>query len=82
MPLLNGIPSHDAFGRVFAALDAQQFEACFIRWTAQLCPALADQVVAIDGKTVRGSRGDQRALHLVSAYGSGLAGLASSKQDC
>ena len=37
------------------------------------CPALAGQVVAIDGKTVRGShqRGE-RAIHLVSAYGSGL----------
>ncbi|CAE6737009.1 ISAs1 family transposase ISTha2 [Paraburkholderia domus] len=73
LPLVNGIASHDTFGRVFAALDAQQFEACFMRWTTHLCPALADQVVAIDGKTVRGShRGDQRALHLVSAYGSGL----------
>ncbi len=73
LPLVNGIPSHDTFGRVFAALDARQFEACFIRWTAHLCPALADQVVAIDGKTVRGShRGEQRALHLVCAYGSGL----------
>ena len=53
--LANGIASHDTFGRVFAALDAQQFEACFIRWAAPLCPALADQVVAIDGKTVRRS---------------------------
>jgi hypothetical protein len=71
--LANGIASHDTFGRVFAALDAQQFEACFMRWAAHLCPALADEVVAIDGKTVRGShRGDQCALHLVSAYGSGL----------
>ncbi|ANB75165.1 ISAs1 family transposase [Paraburkholderia phytofirmans] len=41
LPLVNGIASHDTFGRVFAALDAQQFEACFIRWTAHLCPALA-----------------------------------------
>jgi predicted transposase YbfD/YdcC len=44
-----------------------------IRWMSGLCPALVGQVVAIDGKTVRGShqRG-QRAIHLVSAYGSGL----------
>jgi predicted transposase YbfD/YdcC len=73
IPLERGIPSHDTFGRVFAALDPKQFEACFIRWMSHLFPALADQVVAIDGKTVRGSRqADQRAIHLVSAYGAGL----------
>lgn len=73
IPLQQGIPSHDTFGRVFAALNPKQFETCFIRWMSGLCPALAGQVVAIDGKTVRGShqRG-QRAIHLVSAYGSGL----------
>ncbi|CAE6772844.1 ISAs1 family transposase [Paraburkholderia aspalathi] len=63
LPLVNGIASHDTFGSIFAALDAQQFEACFVRWTAHLCPALADQVVDLDGKTIRGShRGGQRAL--------------------
>jgi predicted transposase YbfD/YdcC len=73
IPLEHGIPSHDTFGRVFAALDPEQFEACFLRWMSGVCPTLAGQVVAIDGKTVRGSRqGDQRAIHLVSAYGSGL----------
>lgn len=73
VPLKQGIPSHDTFGRVFAALDPRQFEACFIRWVSRLCPALADQVAAIDGKTVRGSRqAGQRAIHLVSAYGCGL----------
>jgi hypothetical protein len=46
LPIVNGI-SYDPFGRVFAALDAQHFEACFIRWAAHLCPSLADQVVAI-----------------------------------
>lgn len=76
IPLEQGIPSHDTFGRVFAALDPKQFEACFIRWMSGLCPALAGQVVAIDGKTVRGShqRGE-RAIHLVSAYGSGLGAV-------
>ena len=71
--LKHGIASHDTFGRVFAGLDPKQFEACFIRWMSQLCPALAGLVVAIDGKTVRGShqRG-QRAVHLASAYGAGL----------
>jgi hypothetical protein len=69
-PLEQGIPSHDTFGRVFAALNPKQSEACFIRWMKHLCPALADQVVAIYRKTVCGSRqADQRATHLVSAYG-------------
>ncbi|WP_243751175.1 transposase family protein [Paraburkholderia sp. BL10I2N1] len=36
-----GIPSHDTFGRVFAALNPKQFEACFIRWMSRLFPALA-----------------------------------------
>lgn len=71
--LPHGIPSHDTFGRVFAALDPRQFEACFIRWVHHLCPALAGQVVAIDGKTVRRSHhGGERAIHLVSAYGTEL----------
>jgi predicted transposase YbfD/YdcC len=76
IPLEQGIPSHDTFGRVFAAPNPNQFEACFIRWMNHLWPALAGQVVAIDGKTVRGShqRGE-RAIHLVSAYGSELGAV-------
>ncbi|WP_269768978.1 hypothetical protein [Caballeronia calidae] len=53
---------------MFAALDSKQFEACFVRWMSGLIPSLADQIIAIDGKTVRGSHPqDKRAIHLVSA---------------
>ena len=48
-----GIPSHDTFGRVFARLDAVQFEACFTSWVQHLHELTAGQLVAIDGKTVR-----------------------------
>ncbi|MCA8060124.1 ISAs1 family transposase, partial [Burkholderia cepacia] len=55
VPLRNGIPSHDTFGRVFAALNPRQFEACFTRWMSGAFPTLSGEVIAIDGKTVRGS---------------------------
>jgi len=69
VPLENGIPSHDTLGRVFAVLDAAQFEACFVRWMSALCPSLEGEIVAIDGKTARRSyESDQAALHMVSAF--------------
>ena len=69
--LEHGIPSHDTFGRVFAALDPKAFEAAFRVWVGQLVPALAaDAVVAIDGKTSRRSttKADANPLHLISAF--------------
>jgi hypothetical protein len=39
--LANGIPSHDTFGRVFAAIDGQAFGAAFRRWVSSVVPALA-----------------------------------------
>ncbi len=69
--LEHGIPSHDTFGRVFAALNPREFEAAFRRWVEQLIPALGqDTVVAIDGKTSRRSTTKAAAspLHLVSAF--------------
>lgn len=69
--LENGIPSHDTLARVFAALDSKHFQACFVRWMGTLCPSLTGEIVAIDGKTARGSY-DRRhgfsAIHMVSAF--------------
>lgn len=75
LPFDNGIASHDTFSRVFALLDAEHFEACFIDWMQQLCPSLAGQLIPIDGKSLRGSRdGSVSMAHLVSAWHSS-AGL-------
>ena len=73
LPLPGGIPCHDTFGRVFAALDPEAFQTCFLAWVQCRVPSTAEQVVAIDGKTLRGAhdRGaGQRALHMVSAWAS------------
>jgi predicted transposase YbfD/YdcC len=75
--LPHGIPSHDTFGRVFAALDPTAFERCFLGWVRALAaavpsgPTAGPPGVAIDGKTLR--RSHDRAnglgpLHLVSAW--------------
>lgn len=71
LALPNGIPSHDTFGRVFAALDPVQFEACFLRWIQALRGRLPGQVVAIDGKQLRRSHdwsAGRGAIHMVSAW--------------
>jgi predicted transposase YbfD/YdcC len=73
LPLPGGIPCHDTFGRVFAALDPEAFQACFLAWARAVVPSTAGQVVALDGKALRGaqarSRG-QAALHMVSDWAS------------
>jgi predicted transposase YbfD/YdcC len=70
LKLPNGIPSHDTFNRVFAALDPAQFEKCFIEWVKDVSELTKGEVVSIDGKTVRGSRGlgAKSAIHMVSAW--------------
>ncbi len=71
LDLPHGIPSHDTFGRVFARLDPAALLLCIHRWLAALGAAVAGEVVAIDGKTLRRSfdrAAERDPLHLVSAW--------------
>lgn len=62
-----GTPAHDHLGDILATLDAEQFQRCFVAWTASLI-GVPEGVVAIDGKTVRRSKGAKDAIHMVSAF--------------
>ena len=66
-PFLGGTPSHDHLGDIFASLDAEHFQRCFVAWVTALTGAPAE-VIAIDGKTSRRSKGAQTAIHMVSAF--------------
>jgi predicted transposase YbfD/YdcC len=71
LPLPHGIPSHDTFGRVFALMNPLKFEACFCAWIESLEIDTNNEIIAIDGKSLRGSankRKNEKILHLVSAW--------------
>ena len=67
---LAGAPSHDTYNRFFRFLDPNVMEKCFITWTQSLVGKIQG-IVAIDGKTLRGSgeiTSDLDAIHMVSAF--------------
>ncbi|MCX6050261.1 MAG: ISAs1 family transposase [Chloroflexi bacterium] len=71
LDLTNGIPSHDTFARVFALLDPEQFQHCFLKWIQCIESLSAGEVVAIDGKRLCGSQAAGRgkgAINMVSAW--------------
>jgi len=71
LKLENGILSLDTFGDVFAKIDGEVFQTRFMRWVETMFRVTKGQVVALDGKTLRGShkRGAGKdAIHLVNAW--------------
>jgi hypothetical protein len=52
LSLRHGIPSHDTFNRVFAALKPETFLECFLKWTQGVRQAISQEVVALDGKAL------------------------------
>ena len=82
--LRNGIPGHDTIRRVFEVLEPKEVELRFADWVGHVCPALEGRVIAIDGKSVRGSGSVRRGvkpLHRVSAYATEV-GVMLAQQRC
>jgi predicted transposase YbfD/YdcC len=73
LTLRSGIPSHDTFNRVFAALDPDELEKGFAAWVGSIAKLTAGEVVAIDGKALCGTRepGTKAIVHMVSAWAGG-----------
>jgi len=70
-PFKNGIPSHDTLGRVFSAIDFEKLSECFVEWTQSISHLTPGEVIAIDGKRLRGSHdkaNGKKAIHMVSAF--------------
>ncbi len=66
-----GTPSADTFRRLFERLSPVKFEACFQSWVRALAEDLAGEIVAIDGKTLRGAvekAGNKTQLHMVHVW--------------
>jgi predicted transposase YbfD/YdcC len=78
LALPHGIPSHDTFGRVFARLNPQRFQECFLAWTRAVAQLTQGTLVSLDGKTVKASVDRATAtspLHMLSAWCSDQGGL-------
>lgn len=70
LELPHGIPSHDTFNRLFAALDPDQFRAGFISWINSISKVIPSEIIAIDGKQNRRTHDKKlgrKAIHMVSA---------------
>ncbi len=76
LKLKHAIPSHDTFSTVFRIIDPKALDAAFGRVLVQIAALLGEgDVIAIDGKALRGARGkgeSARTRIMVSAYAARL----------
>ncbi|PHM25170.1 hypothetical protein Xbud_03105 [Xenorhabdus budapestensis] len=66
-----GLPVHDTIARIISHLDPVQFQHCLIRWTQSVSKRTDGEIIAIDGKALRGTghwHNRLSAIHMVSAF--------------
>jgi len=85
LELPNGIPSHDTFARIFALINPEKFQECFLSWIKSVAILTDGEVIAIDGKSLKHSydkKAGNRAISMVSAWaGTNKLVLAQRKVD-
>ena len=82
LELPHGIPSHDTFARVFQLLDSHQLQACYQEWIGRVKAQVEEDIVSVDGKTLRRSHdkyAGKSAVHMLHAW-SVEAGLVLAQQ--
>ncbi len=81
--LKNGVPSHDCIAYVISRLSPTGLRECFLSWTRAVAEVSGGEVIAVDGKTSRGSRdrkADRNPLHMVSAWATANRLVLGKKQ--
>ena len=71
LPYKEGIPVDDTIARVMRRINTKHFRHCFLQWIKSISKKTEGDIVAIDGKTLRGSyddNSDKAAIHMVSAW--------------
>lgn len=71
LELPNGIPSHDTINRVLSMLNPEVLQKSFLEWIGRIKGYVNENVIAIDGKTIKGSHQNSKglkALHILNAY--------------
>ncbi len=72
LELPNGIPSHDTFRRVFILIKMPEFQAVFFSWVKGLTELSSGEIIAIDGKQLKGSQQKAQTINeglpMVSAW--------------
>ena len=80
LKLENGTPTDDTFQRIFAIIKPEQLEKCFVNWVKSTYKMQDNEIVSVDGKTLRGSRYDDYSfIHMVSAW-AGKSGIVLGQQ--
>jgi len=78
LTLPSGIPSHDTFNRVFAALDPEEIGKGFVAWVSSIAKLTAGEVVARDGKALCGTRESGKKTVVPFGFGLGRGQRASA----